>query len=212
MAKLMDKAVRNSYELEFKNQKIGNQEVTRIIRKVSIPEITKGDLEVIRANEQMGLAAIHRQHMYGKKFGKFNTWALFVRDLLAPTLLWYTGNAKLIPAIKKLFPSAMLDQLYFAYLEDTVPTARGQGLELSRHHKTSLSQKMFSGRKKTLMKGFDQDNLLPPDRAIMHAHWGPTTKQPWRKTRKQELMNRYQQTKMRPPSSGEDWRKGFLRR
>jgi len=214
MAKFMNKAVRNSYELEFKTQKFGNTSITQLIRKVSIPEITKADLDVIRANEQMGLAAIHRQHLYGRKYGKFNTMALAARDVLLPIVLWQIGAADMIPHIKKMMPSQMLDAAYFAFIEPPIPKAgraySSSAPQLARTHRTEISRKMFSGRQKKLMKGFEKDQIMPPDRAIMHTQWGPTTKQPWGKTRKQELLKRHQQM-MRAPS-GDSWRKGFLRR
>lgn len=216
MARAMNKAVRNSYNLEMRTQKIGSGEITQIIRKVSIPEITKTDLDVIRANEQMGLAAIHRQHLYGRKYGKFNTMALALRDIVTPFILWRVGSADMIPHIKKLIPMEWFDAAYFAFIEPPIPRigSGGRGFaaapQLARTHRTEIGRKMFSVRQKKLMKGFDQDQIMPPDRAIMHAQWGPTTKQPWSKVRKQELMKRHKQATA--PPSGDSWRKGFLRR
>ena len=137
---------------------------------------------------------------------------LFFKTVLTPFLLWALPgkHGDYIKPLMSLWPSAFLDQFYFAYVKKVLPKLRkgdtGE-LQASRDVKFLGSQKMASGRRKRIMKGFAKDNLLPPDKAVLHSRWYPTTKETWGKRRQGELVKRYAQTKALPPKVT---RKSFL--
>jgi hypothetical protein len=214
-AKMMNAATRKLYKLETKNVKIGNQAVTQLIMKATLPVLDRSDYEVMRMSEQLGLAAIQKQHQYGRGYGKWNTWNLLAKQVIAPVMLLLTGNAEYVRPLLHIWPQQLLDQLYFSYVQSPLPkliggrdAVRSGRTQLSRDTKFQLSQKMASGRHAKLMKGFDADNMLPPDRAVLHTRWYPTTKKKWGKVRGKVLTQRYQTVK----AGMDDWRRGFLRR
>ena len=220
IATMQNKAARRFYKLEHQKVKIGNIEVMQTLRKATMPMMTRADYEVIRMSEQLGLAAIQKQHQYGRKYGKFNTWNLFSRQVLLPifAMTFGKGHAQYIPILQRMWPQAWLDAFFFSYVEKPLPKyqrygGKDTGLVMSRDDKSMTSQRMVSGRSKKLMRGFDQDYVMPPDRAVLHTQWRPTTKKSWGKIRHKELAKRFQAAKVTPPAgAGETWRRGFLRR
>jgi hypothetical protein len=209
-ASLMNKLVDRAYDLETQTLKIGKNELTTFVRKVTLPQFKRSDYETMRMAEQMGLAAIHKQHQYGKGYGRWNTIMLFLRQILTPFVLWYSRNPKLIKPIMALWPQEALDAFYFAFVQKNLPKLRkgdpGQ-LQPSRDTKFLRSQKMATGRRKRIMRGWEQDMPMPPDQAVLHTRWYPTTKETWGKRRQAELTARYEKTKARPPKVT---RKSFL--
>jgi len=219
LAEMQNKMTRKLYRLEHQKTKIGNSEVIQTIRKATMPKMTRSDFEVIRMSEQLGLAAIQKQHQYGRKYGIFNTWVLFARDVLMPMIvsLMGAGHAQYVPILKSLWPQAFLDSFFFAHVDKPLPKyktygGKDDGLVMSRDDKSMISQRMVSGRGKRLMRGFDKDYVMPPDRAVLHTQWRPTTKKPWSKIRNKELAKRYQAVKNTAMGHAETWRRGFLRR
>lgn len=220
IATMQNKAARRFYKLEHQKVKIGNIEVMQTIRKATMPMMTRADYEVIRMSEQLGLAAIQKQHQYGRKYGKFNTWNLFSRQVLLPifAMTFGKGHAQYIPILQRMWPQAWLDAFFFSYVEKPLPKyqrygGKDTGMVMSRDDISMISQRMVSGRGKKLMKGFEKDYVMPPTRAILHTQWRPTTKKGWGKIRHKELAKRYQVAKVTPPAgAGDTWRRGFLRR
>jgi hypothetical protein len=218
IATMQNKAIRRLYRLEYQKVKIGNSEVMQTIRKATVPMMTRADYEVIRMSEQLGLAAIQKQHQYGRKYGKFNSWVLFAKSIVIPAFAASLGYTQYIPILSRAFPQPWLDSFYFAYVETPLPKyqrygGKDDGLVMSRDDKSMISQRMVSGRSKKLMKGFDKDYVMPPDRAVLHTQWRPTTKKSWGKIRHKELARRFHAAKVKPPAGAADtWRRGFLRR
>jgi hypothetical protein len=211
-ANFMNKLVDKAYNVEAKTMKIGKNELTTFIQQVTIPEFKRSDYETIRMAEQMALAAIQRQHQYGRGYGRWNTWNLFFKQVVVPFVLWYTENPKLIKPIMSIWPQALIDQFYFAYVRHVLPKLQKKDvpeLQASRDTKFLNSRKMTSGRAKRIMRGWNQDAVLPPDRAVLHTRWYPTTKETWGKRRQSELVARYEKSKAQLPAVT---RGSFLRR
>lgn len=210
MAKIMNKTMKAAYTLETKNIKIGKSEVTTFIRKATLPVFDRGDYEVMRMAEQAGLKAIQKQHQYGLGYGKWSTWVTFFKDLLVPFILWYNGHAEYIRPLMHLPIQKFADQLYMAYIQSPLPKFRGKrGLQMSKDDKFEMSQKMGTGSRKRIMKGWERDDILPPDRAVLHTRSYPTTKETWGKRRTKELSQRWQQAKA-APSRADDWTRGYM--
>jgi hypothetical protein len=203
-AKFMNKLMDRLYDIETKTMKIGKSELTTFVRKVTLPEFKRSDYETIRMAEQMGLAAIHKQHQYGKGYGRWNTLNLFFKQVVMPLVLAFHPKeySGLIGPIMKLWPQEFLDAFYFSFIQKNLPKLhkgdKGQ-LQPSRDTNFLNSQKMASGRRERIMRGWDNDAPLPPDRAVLHTRWYPTTKETWGKRRQGELTKRYQELQAKPP-------------
>jgi len=157
--------------------------------------------------EQAGILAIRKQHLYGQAYGKFNAKNLFIKRVLLPLVVIllgsdYPGSHKLITLIQNMWPQDFLDAQYFAR-KDYVP-------KLSKDQRTMISQKMSSGRRERIMRGWDKE-ALPDDKALMHSRWMPTTKTTWRKHKRVTSYQRYQAAKnMR--HQDHDWRRSYMPR
>jgi hypothetical protein len=211
-AKFMNKLVDRAYDIEAKTMKIGKNDLTVFLRQVKLPTFNRQDYEVMRMAEQMGLIAIQKQHQYGRGYGRWNTWNLFFKQVVVPFILYYTDNSKLIQPLMRLWPQALLDQFYFAYVRNVLPKLKKQDVpELvpSRDTKFLTSVKVSGKRGERILRGWDADALLPPDRAVLQTRWYPTTKETWGKRRHSVLMARYEKAKAKLP---EVTRKTFLRR
>jgi hypothetical protein len=209
MAKIMNKTLSAAYTLEAKSTKIGGSELTTFVRKVTLPTFDRSDYEVIRMAEQAGLKAIQKQHQYGLGYGKWSTWVTFFKDLLVPFILWWNGHSDYIRPLMRLPIQKFADQLYMSYIQSPLPKFKGRtGLQMSRDDKFEMSQKMGSGSKERLMRGWEKDDILPPDQAVLHKRWYPTTKKTWGKARTKELTKRWQASKAAPQS--DDWTRGYL--
>ena len=151
----------------------------------------------------MGMAAMQKTHQYGRRYGKWNTWNLFLRSVIMPAILTLIPGGLGIPLIKPLmswWPQDLFDQFYTSYIDKPLPK-----LQAGPQRTTMMSSKdtKFLGSQKManqtthdrIMRGFEQDNILPPDRAVLHTRWFPTTKVPWTKVRHKELTARYNDTK-----------------
>jgi hypothetical protein len=210
MAKIMNKTLSAAYTLEAKTIKIGGSELTTFVRKATLPTFDRSDYEVMRMAEQAGLKAIQKQHQYGLGYGKWSTWVTFFKDLLVPFVLWWTGHSGYIRPLMHLPIQKFADQLYTSYIQSPLPKFKGRsGLQISRDDKFEMSQKMGSGSKERLMRGWEKDDILPPDQAVLHQRWYPTTKKTWGKTRTKELSKRYQASKA-APTRADDWTRGYL--
>ena len=209
MAKIMNKTLDAAYTLETKTIKIGKSELTTFVRKATLPTFDRQDYEVMRMAEQAGLKAIQKQHQYGLGYGKWSTWVTFFKDILTPFILWWTGHSAYIQPLMRLPLQKFADQLYHSYIQSPLPKFKGRsGLQMSRDSKFEMSQKMSSGSRERLMRGWEKDDVLPPDQAVLHKRWYPTTKKTWGKTRTKELTKRWQASKAAPQS--DDWTRGYL--
>ena len=216
-AAFLNKLADKTYSIETKMQHIGDKQVQTFIRTVNFPTLARGDYEVIRLTQQMGLAAIQKQHQYGQGYGRWNTWNLFFRSVVAPLVLWWTGNNKLVQPLMHIWPQEFLDQMYFAYVKKPLPKLKAAAPHETRHTQASRDTKFVTSQKMArptthdrLMKDWDKDAILPPDRAVMHSRWYPTTKLAWTKGRHAELTKRHQEVKN--PSSVRSTVRSFLRR
>lgn len=215
VAHMMNTARKRLYTLEAKNMNIGDQKITKFMLQATLPVLDRTDYEVMRMSEQLGLAAIQKQHMYGRGYGKFNTWNLMAKQVITPILLMWSGHHGYIRPLLRFWPQAALDSLFFSHIQKQLPTLRGStSPQLSRDTKFELSQKMTDpGRSARIMKGFDTDPagvVLPPDYAVLHSRTYPTTKESWPKARTRVLSQRYQQVKTRI-AHPDEWRRGYLR-
>lgn len=211
-AKFMNTLMDKAYRIEAKNIKIGKDELTTFVREVTLPQFKRSDYEVMRMAEQMGLAAIQKQHQYGRGYGRWNTWHLFFKQVVVPLVLFKFEAMDLLPRLMSIWPSELLDQFYFAYVKKVLPKLSPHdsgAIRASRDTKFLNSQRMLSGRHKRIMAGFARDNILPPDRAVMHSRWYPTTKETWGKKRSSELAARYEKTKALPATTT---KRTFMRR
>lgn len=195
--RMMDKL----YTLQTQTVKIGDQEVKSLVREITLPTFSKTDYETMKMSEQMGLAALHKTHQYGRHYGKWNSWFLFAKSVVMPLLLAFTPHAKLIKPLMTMWPHHWFDQFYGAYLAKPLPKLQAgekrTTLLPSRNDKFLASQKMMTDptAQKRIMRGWDKDAMLPPDKAIAHTRWYPTTKVPWTRVRHQKLIAQYRKTK-----------------
>jgi len=128
---------------------------------------------------------------------------LFARSVIVPLVLAFTPFRDLIRPIIQMWPQALFDQFYHSYIAKPLPKLKAGGeadnrsvMRLSRDDKFLASQKMANPTtQERLMKGWDKDMVLPPNEAILHKRWYPTTKQSWGKTRHGVLLDRYEKTK-----------------
>jgi hypothetical protein len=212
MAQVMNKLTGRAYKLNVKNVKIGDTQLAMLYREATLPTFTKQNFEVMRMAEQAGLKAIQKQHQYGRGYGRWNTMVTFFKDILIPYLLWRSDNeGYIIPLMTWPSIQKFTDQLYHAFIQSPLPKFKGRSpLQMSRDDKFQSSEKaLHPTTGKRLMKGWSRDDLLPPDQAVLHQRWYPTTKKTWGKTRHKELTQRWQQAKAAPVKQDDDWTKGY---
>lgn len=209
VAKFVNKFNDNVFRLKMRTMKIGNADMVEFYREMTLPRFEKKDFEVMRMTQQLGLQAIHMHHQYGRGYGRWNTLMGVVKNILMWSAWALTKDEKIPSAILSMWPQAELDGLYFNFIKKYLPKEK---LQVSKDTKFMRSRKMRSGRAARIMRGFDKDNVLPPDQAVMHTRWYPTTKETWGKRRQKELVARYQAAKALPAGQGPATFKTFLRR
>lgn len=191
--KLADKM----YNIETSTMKVGGSEVMTFVRKLTVPVFGKSDYETVRMTQQLGLAAIHKHHQYGRGFGRWATTMALLKNIAMGIGWWFTKDERVVRAIMSWWPEEFLNGFYFSFVQKHLPKVGAHtGLELSRDDKFLASQKMNSSRSKKIMRGWHKDAPLPPDVAVMHSRWYPTTKETWGKRRQQELTARHQAQKI----------------
>jgi hypothetical protein len=209
VAQVMDKIVDGISRYEVR--KNANGLVDSIVIKAALPLLKREDLEIMRMSEQAGLRAIQLQHRYGKDYGKFKMKVLFVKQIILPILSYAIGGKmlgdQLLPIVLRLFPDAFLDSFYFA-TRDEVP-------KLSRDDKTRISQRMSTqgGYNQVMgrgLGGWENTAGLPPDTAVLHTRWLPTTKKKWAKSRNEIQNLTYHRARQLGGEGSETWRQSWM--
>jgi len=215
LARGMNKFRESLIQYDLRTTKLGNKDVLRALQVSLIPKLDKNHYEIMRMSEQAGLRAIQLQHQYGNKFGKFNTWNLFFKRVALPGILHFLGfRGEVIPNLMTYWPDDVIKSFYFSYLEKPLPKYKG-----STSHVASKDTKFWSSAKMAnptthnkIMRGYDKDALIPPDRAVLHTRSVPTTRKSWLKSRSAILAKRHEDGKVTRTSDQTDWRSGFSRR
>lgn len=212
----MSKLVKYDYQLRKIPGGGKDDKILVPIQQSLIPKFTQEDYAVQRMAEQMGLLAIQKQHRYGPEYGKYNARNLFIKQVVMPIVLLAIGAPSLIQPLARIFPQAWLDARWFAKPEQQMPTLQTHGSsykelrnptpKLAKDDRTAASARF--AHQPSLMRGFEQNLLLPPGKDVMHSRYLPTTKKKWSRIKAQ----RYKQAAQKRQQSPVDWRKSYLPR